>query len=1034
MLRGGKWDLAFAGHAERAILSNSWLELWLDSERRGRLLGIPADKVKAMGLIHSSEAKLVGASASIGPDGSATLVLTRSFPDVTWTETYTLEAGQPVLRYEARFEMKREGKRYLAFVEHGAGMRGDFGPLLKGKTRFKYDNPKAPSRILLSGSNNSFTRLAWRSERCWAGVESELGDGIGFSTSKEVTLGLPGSSIWSIGNSGFFVRFIDPEQENFPYEFSAAKPLELGLAFVASTGGTGIWEQTRRLFRNVTQAQSIPLSTAYGVYLGDAPLRAAEVSTYAEQTPGRNTALEIDFQRAYRLSVSSQKAPVAVRAYPIGEPARAVAILSAEGAGIHTADFTALTGWQGKRQKFVLEVSSPGGATLDALKLVPAAFPAPELGSPADRMSLTHVATFFRWKQVQGALDYEIQLSRDSGFNAPITLSACSEVELPYYLPADNELPQPGRWFWRVRAVEPARPGAWSSARSFTVNHDIARKTPGIKISPEHPLFTIEANGVTDLRKFANTIPADLKPYFAFNANTHANFLEYFKPLHDFNQNAFVRTHHPGPVSGWMPLSDVEQLFQAYPNVIGIMGGETLSAHYQGGAAKTYVNRLLKLCGKYGRIFYDADGTYPEENKWEALYAKEGALMREYGENLIFAQKNNILHRQFVSQSSVLGLYLAGAIAHQGAWEDGGWYWQQVGFRKLGDIRGQRGGEAKDMPRNFWNLTFLMGVSRGTSVFSFDGQTGTIPVGAGWKIQERGLPPNANPMAHWTTEGELTLAFKRFMEPFVRAVIRHRLVPTKEQVLDSVHLAVYNDGVPVPADPDHYYYEWKPLYEGTYGFRPHGVIPGTLMEFFPNTGRYYYIPVLPQGKIDLGHGIETLPLSSLTDAKAVTTRFDRAYPQWYEGNAFVTLAGDTLAVMNSNENLDVTEEYKVSLKNRRGFQSIAGKIGPHAYVVGKFENGNDSLWLQANTEYPERDTELAVACNRQPAVKITPPSAARMNEWNAKTGTLTLRLSHSAGAVEVEIAAPTAAQGLANTVGRPSDTRVARSARGSSQN
>ena len=107
------------------------------------------------------------------------------------------------------------------------------------------------------------------------------------------------------------------------------------------------------------------------------------------------------------------------------------------------------------------------------------------------------------------------------------------------------------------------------------------------------------------------------------------------------------------------------------------------------------MNRLLKLCGKYGRIFYDADGTYPGENKWEELYAKQGALDARLWDHLVFAQKNNILHRQFVSQSSVLGLYLSGAILHQGAWEDGGWYWQQVGFRKLGEICGQRGGDAR---------------------------------------------------------------------------------------------------------------------------------------------------------------------------------------------------------------------------------------------------------------------------------------------------------------------------------------------------
>jgi hypothetical protein len=350
----------------------------------------------------------------------------------------------------------------------------------------------------------------------------------------------------------------------------------------------------------------------------------------------------------------------------------------------------------------------------------------------------------------------------------------------------------------------------------------------------------------------------------------------------------------------------------------------------------------------------------------------------------------------------VLGLYLTDGILAQGAWEDGGWYWQQVGFRKLGDIRGQRGGEATDMPRNFWNLTFLMGISRGCSVFSFEGQTGTMPVAEGWKLSEKGLPPNANPMAHWTNKGELTPAFNRFMAPFIRGVIKHRMVPTREQVLKNIKLAVYNDGVPKKEDGDQYYYEWEALYRGTYGFCDVGKLPGTLMEFFPNTGRYNYFPVFPQGKVEL-KGVETLPLSQLMDSAKVKTRFDKAYPEWYQGDALVTLVGDMLTVMNSHENQDVTETYTVPLRERGIFQRIAGKIAPHTYLMGKFEDNNQRLWLQANTEYPERDTELTIICKVQPKVKVTPAAAAMVNKWDAATGTLTLRLSHADGAVEVEI-------------------------------
>jgi hypothetical protein len=235
----------------------------------------------------------------------------------------------------------------------------------------------------------------------------------------------------------------------------------------------------------------------------------------------------------------------------------------------------------------------------------------------------------------------------------------------------------------------------------------------------------------------------------------------------------------------------------------------------------------------------------------------------------------------------------------------------------------------------------------------------------------------------------------------MRAVLKKQLVPTKDEVLKNIHLGVYSDGVPKKEDGDQYYYEWKALYEGTYGFKDFGVIPGTLMEFFPDTGRYFYIPVFPQGKVELGNGIETLPLSQLGNPAEVRKVFDQAYPNWYEGDALVNIVGNTLAIMNSNENRDETQTYSIPLTNRGDFLSISGTIKPHAYVMGKFEK--QSLWLQAQTEYNGHDTELRITLKKAPQVTVTPPEAAKVNQWDAASQTLQLLLSHEKGAVEVEI-------------------------------
>jgi hypothetical protein len=135
----------------------------------------------------------------------------------------------------------------------------------------------------------------------------------------------------------------------------------------------------------------------------------------------------------------------------------------------------------------------------------------------------------------------------------------------------------------------------------------------------------------------------------------------------------------------------------------------------------------------------------------------------------------------------------------------------------------------------------------------------------------------------------------------------------------------------------------------------------------------------------------------------VKETFDAAYPTWYSGNAFVAKVADTLTVLNSCENSDETQTYAVPLKTRGDFEKISGKIGPHAYLLGKFENNNKSLWLQSNTEYPERDTELEIQMKSEPHVNVTPASAALQKAWNPTTRTLSLRLSHKEGAVNLEI-------------------------------
>ena len=1020
----GKWSLSFAqprseAIERRRILANTHFDGWLDQESRGRLMSINPE---TMGLMHTDKAVLQGGEATINDDGSVELKLVKNFGEpygaVSLTEYFRMPAGAPILTYRAVLDNKGAAPRYLAYVEFGAGIVGDFGTLVREEPMRKYEDMRSRLPILLSGPSNAFTRLGWMPQRLWLAVQSGSGVGIGFSTLQKITARLIGSSIWRVSRQNFQICLFEPELGNLPYELSSGKPIELGLAFQVTSGDVDSWRATGDYWKTVAAGKNPPpVPGSFSVYLRGQPVRAGQVAslTGAESFISGNgsatAALTMDFDQPYQIKAAapgaSAEKPVTVKVRPLGQSAGGQQkVLELTQPGEQVLDFTQTTGWLGQKKSFVLEVVGLGPdvqSSLSRFALVPAPPASPRLISPLDGAGLTDFAVTYKWEGIKGIIDYELQLSREKDFNDPKLQMVRSEIEKPFILPNDKDLPETGEWYWRVRALKGEVAGEWSEVRRVSVNNDHAKKPLQVDISPSKPLLTIEGFAVKDWSKFAQMLPEDIRPYAAFNtSNLKDNLMEQLAPLAAAGQKVLLRTHMPGPYTEFLPLAEVEALFQAYPEVIGIIGGESLTHSFGGGKSQEYTNRLLKLCGKYGRVFYEADGTYPVENKWEELYRKNGDLMREYADYLIFAQKNNILHRQFVSQSSVLGLYLSGLIAQQGAWEDGGWYWQQVGFKGLGEILGQRGGDTRNMPKNFWNLTFLMGLARGCAVYSLEGQTGVARVREGYKLAGKDFPPtNASPSSYMTSEGEMTPVFERFILPLYRAIIREQLVPTKEEVLKQVRLAVYNDEVPRGADP--YYYEFHPLYEGTYGFKSSGVIPGELMEFFPNTGRYYYFPILPQGVGELGDGIRTLPLSQLQSVAAVREVFDAAYPPWYTGDALVNMVGDIFTVLNTNENTDAKESYTVPLKDRGAFKKLSGHIHTHAYVVGKFKNGNRSIWLQSNAEYADRDTELVIGCATKPKVTVTPPEAAKATEWSEADGSLTLRLSHQAGAVEVEI-------------------------------
>ncbi len=1003
------WNLAFdAAETEKTFLvQDGTLDFWIDNQNRGRITN--ADP-KEMGLRRYANARLEKCEATVGPDGRPSIRIVRRLDgfakDMTVTETFELVPGMPVLICRIRWQNDGDAPLWVAYVGSGDGIRGKWAkPLMAGPL---IERKKSPLQGDLNGGE---TRPAWLPQLCRISMESaSTGCGVGMTTLLRNSPGIgQGSMIWGCGASGFQCNLIDPVQGQFPFLVKPHEALDNGFAFLAAQTETGVYRQTVELWTALSSGKPPRPTPPCAVFVGREAVYAQTVSelggaagaTDLLQTDGavRRAALRMDFNRYFECRVSVQAASpqdaVEVTARPLAPGKAPLALLRADKPGDYVTDLNKGFG-KADEVAFVLEAKTGGAAELKGLSIAEVLPVAPEMLSPVPDASFTDLATMFRWKAIPLVVDYDLQMSRSADFSSPTDVRVTSSQDYPWYLAPDDQLLAPGRWYWRIRGVKGGVLGQWSQPRSMTVNNDHAIRPLKRPLSPEAPLFTLEATRVLDFTTFHPDVPADIAPYVGIIAE---GFEGKGIPVTDFARGMENLPHAIMLRSHWVGLADIEWLCQHVPNFIGIQGGEHLSDLYQDASdgRMRYAHRLTRICAKYGMIYQEADGTY-KDNKWQDLMDQQGDFIRQYGRYLVLTQKNNIIRRQFYSQSAAMGLWLGGITHQHGAWEDGGFYWQNAGFTGLGQCAGERRGVLRTMPRIFWDLVFVMGISRGCAIYSLDGQTLMFSP----KEAERS-PTGPLPSAIWDTTGRTTDTFKRFVVPLVRGVVRHGLIPAREQVLQNIKLAVYNDKkVEGDAKAWPYYVEYGPLYSATYGFRKMGNIDGQLWEFFPNTGRYYYIPALPQGNEPLGPGIRNVPLSELQDVARVKQVFDGAYPQWYEGDALVCRIGDTLTIQNSRENEDATESYSVPLGGG-WLKRLSGKVGPHAYLVGKIEDQGRRLWFQANTEYPERDTEVSILCSRKPEWQVEPASAAKEAAWDEAAKSLKLRLSHQQGAVEVTL-------------------------------
>jgi hypothetical protein len=249
----------------------------------------------------------------------------------------------------------------------------------------------------------------------------------------------------------------------------------------------------------------------------------------------------------------------------------------------------------------------------------------------------------------------------------------------------------------------------------------------------------------------------------------------------------------------------------------------------------------------------------------------------------------------------------------------------------------------------------------------------------------------------WTSDGRAARQYTRFILPFVSAVVEHRLLPSRAAFLNSIKLAVSTDLEFAKGKHGKQYAGGYSFLKDLYAI----TAPGD-QDLIPNDSRYGIVCLLPPGTAEMTGATRTIPQAKLRPEGMARELFDAAYPRRFTGEAFMWECDGTVIVTNSNENQDQNQRYAMPLGTGL-VRTLNGTVGVHQYLIGKTAPDGRSFWFQVNGEYPDRELDLSIECERKPDWQVRPESAATEAAWDETGKVLRLKLSFKEGASEVTV-------------------------------
>ena len=627
--------------------------------------------------------------------------------------------------------------------------------------------------------------------------------------------------------------------------------------------------------------------------------------------------------------------------------------------------------------------------------------------TPVDGQKLTDIALHFVWEPDEKADDYRIEFSEDAAFGKPKTIRVPRNkgCEVDYYLPqTDEELIPAGDWYVRIVSDK----GEKSDTIRLYINEEHTKAPVKTEISPEHPYFTIFDYSEHRYGAPYEILPDDLKPFAAISsggayrvrtAKLTENFLDNDKKGYPWHMGSCGPKEVSKGKYVVTPLSVIEYVMQRAENLKSIGALEIyMGVRKPDDWHIPYINRLIRLCGKYGLPFLYTDGNRNDID-FPAVIKREDymATIREYADYVVLSYKQNHANSSYTCYGSILGAWKEGAVKRVGLQAEN-WYWNDAGFcDDVGKYHGYLQGNEQQIPAVFTAQMLLAGVSYGATYYSLEGE--------GWLIEDRN-----NGDYELSPQGIAVLSM-------LRTVIQNRLIPSQEKVLNQIRAVVSADGL-----SDAWGDAWdggifRKVFQNLYDIRH-------TKELFPKQTRYFYLPFMtdrPEAFADL----VKIDADRIAGPDEVNRILDPLYPQWFEGDAYVTGSDHVYIIMNSNENTDLSQTFAVDIHSRDGKKApiirAEGSVGLWQYLIIFSQEGKTRIHANAPAGKSLR-VFLTTANGKMPFVNARGEGVSW--KWNVSEKKVEMTLDGSNQPVELEFAEEKMENDLPLPIQNPADTAI----------